>query len=63
MLIQFQRPYWYKMKLTLEPGDIIATGTAAGVGIGYSPPKYLKEGDRIVITIEPIGRLESPVVN
>lgn len=49
--------------ITLEPGDIIATGTAAGVGIGFSPPKYLKEGDQIVITIEPIGRLENPVVN
>jgi 2-keto-4-pentenoate hydratase/2-oxohepta-3-ene-1,7-dioic acid hydratase in catechol pathway len=31
--------------ITLEPGDIIATGTPAGVGIGFSPPKFLKPGD------------------
>ena len=49
--------------ITLEPGDIIATGTAVGVGIGFSPPKYLKAGDRVAVTIEPIGRLENPVVN
>ncbi|MBJ3778256.1 fumarylacetoacetate hydrolase family protein [Acuticoccus mangrovi] len=48
--------------ITLEAGDIIATGTAAGVGIGFTPPKYLKAGDRVAITIEPIGRLENPVV-
>ena len=47
--------------MTLEPGDLIATGTCAGVGIGFSPPKYLKKGDRVAITIEPIGTLENPV--
>ncbi len=47
--------------MTLEPGDIIATGTAAGVGIGFKPPKFLKKGDRVAITIEPIGTLENPV--
>jgi 2-keto-4-pentenoate hydratase/2-oxohepta-3-ene-1,7-dioic acid hydratase in catechol pathway len=47
--------------LTLEPGDIIATGTCAGVGIGFDPPKYLRKGDVVAITIEPIGTLENPV--
>ena len=47
--------------MTLEPGDLIATGTCAGVGIGFKPPKFLKAGDRVAITIEPIGTLENPV--
>ena len=47
--------------MTLEPGDIIATGTSAGVGIGFKPPKYLNKGDVVAITIEPIGTLENPV--
>jgi len=47
--------------MTLEPGDLIATGTCAGVGIGFTPPKYLKPGDSVAITIEPIGTLENPV--
>lgn len=45
--------------ITLEPGDVIATGTAAGVGIGFTPPRYLQPGDRVAVTIEPIGRLET----
>ncbi|MEQ1515061.1 MAG: fumarylacetoacetate hydrolase family protein [Usitatibacteraceae bacterium] len=47
--------------MTLKPGDLIATGTCAGVGIGFKPPKYLKKGDVVTITIEPIGVLENPV--
>jgi 2-keto-4-pentenoate hydratase/2-oxohepta-3-ene-1,7-dioic acid hydratase in catechol pathway len=47
--------------MTLEPGDLIATGTCAGVGIGFDPPKYLKKGDVVAITIDPIGTLENPV--
>ncbi len=47
--------------MTLDPGDLIATGTCAGVGIGFNPPKYLKQGDRVAITIEPIGTLENPI--
>ena len=47
--------------MTLEPGDLIATGTCAGVGIGFDPPRYLKPGDRVAVTIEPIGTLENPV--
>ncbi len=47
--------------MLLEPGDLIATGTCAGVGIGFDPPRYLKKGDTVAITIEPIGTLENPV--
>jgi 2-keto-4-pentenoate hydratase/2-oxohepta-3-ene-1,7-dioic acid hydratase in catechol pathway len=47
--------------MTLEPGDIIATGTPAGVGMGYVPPRYLRKGDRVTVSIDPIGTLENPV--
>ena len=47
--------------MTLEPGDLIATGTCAGVGIGFDPPKFLKAGDVVAITIDPIGTLTNPV--
>lgn len=47
--------------LTLEPGDLIATGTCAGVGIGFDPPRYLKIGDVVAVTIEPIGTLSNAV--
>ena len=49
--------------ITLYPGDLIATGTPAGVGIGFKPPKYLKAGDRVRIEIDGIGVLENPVEN
>lgn len=47
--------------MTLMPGDLIATGTPAGVGIGFEPPRFLKAGDRVEITIEPMGILSNPV--
>ena len=47
--------------ITIYPGDLIATGTPAGVGIGFKPPKYLKAGDRVKIEIDGIGILENPV--
>jgi 2-keto-4-pentenoate hydratase/2-oxohepta-3-ene-1,7-dioic acid hydratase in catechol pathway len=47
--------------LTLGAGDIIATGTPAGVGIGFDPPRYLKPGDRVAIAIDGLGTLENPV--
>lgn len=47
--------------ITLEPGDIIATGTPAGVGIGFTPPRFLKPGDRVKIEVPGIGVLENPV--
>ena len=45
--------------VTLCPGDIIATGTPAGVGIGFTPPKYLVPGDVARIEVERIGVLEN----
>ena len=47
--------------ITLMPGDVIATGTPAGVGIGFDPPKYLKPGDVVRMEIEGIGVLENDV--
>ncbi len=47
--------------ITLYPGDIIATGTPVGVGIGLQPPKYLQPGDAVRIEISGIGVLENPV--
>lgn len=47
--------------MTLESGDIIATGTPAGVGIGFDPPKYLAPGDVVSISIDGIGELTNPV--
>jgi len=44
---------------TLEPGDVIATGTPGGVGVFRDPPRFLGEGDRVVVEIERIGRLEN----
>ncbi|MBU8545119.1 MULTISPECIES: fumarylacetoacetate hydrolase family protein [Roseomonadaceae] len=47
--------------ITLEPGDVIATGTPAGVGIGFNPPIFLKSGDVVKIAISGIGVLENAV--
>jgi len=49
--------------ITLIPGDIIATGTPVGVGIGFDPPRYLADGDRVRIEIDGLGALENPVVD
>jgi 2-keto-4-pentenoate hydratase/2-oxohepta-3-ene-1,7-dioic acid hydratase in catechol pathway len=46
----------------LEPGDLLATGTPAGVGIGFDPPRYLQSGDVVRIAISGIGELTNPVV-
>ena len=48
--------------MTLKPGTIIATGTPAGAGMGFTPPKFLKPGDVVECTIEGIGTLTNPVV-
>jgi 2-keto-4-pentenoate hydratase/2-oxohepta-3-ene-1,7-dioic acid hydratase in catechol pathway len=48
---------------TLEPGDVIATGTPAGVGIAFKPPKLLKAGDVVRIEIEGIGTLQNEVID
>jgi len=46
---------------TLEPGDIITTGTPGGVGLHRNPPTFLQPGDHIVVEVEDIGRLENTV--
>jgi 2-keto-4-pentenoate hydratase/2-oxohepta-3-ene-1,7-dioic acid hydratase in catechol pathway len=48
--------------MTLYPGDIIATGTPAGVGHGMTPPQYLQAGDVVELEIGPLGRLVTPIV-
>ena len=45
--------------VTLLPGDVIATGTPAGVGIGFKPPKYMTDGDVVRCEIDAIGELEN----
>jgi 2-keto-4-pentenoate hydratase/2-oxohepta-3-ene-1,7-dioic acid hydratase in catechol pathway len=47
--------------MTLRPGTVILTGTPHGVGMGKTPPVWLKAGDQVAIEIEKIGRLENPV--
>jgi 2-keto-4-pentenoate hydratase/2-oxohepta-3-ene-1,7-dioic acid hydratase in catechol pathway len=48
--------------VTLEPGDVVSTGTPAGVGFARKPPRYLKPGDEVVISIQGIGELRNPCV-
>jgi 2-keto-4-pentenoate hydratase/2-oxohepta-3-ene-1,7-dioic acid hydratase in catechol pathway len=47
--------------ITLEPGDLIATGTPAGVGAFRDPPVFLQPGDEVTIEIEGLGALTNPV--
>ena len=49
--------------ITLEPGDLIATGTPSGVGVFRQPPVFLEPGDRVRCEIEGIGSVENPVVD
>lgn len=48
--------------ITLLPGDIIATGTPAGVGLGFTPPKYLGKGDTVTISMDEIGVLTNTLI-
>jgi acylpyruvate hydrolase len=48
--------------ITLEPGDLIATGTPAGVGFARTPPVWLQPGDEVTVEIDGIGALSNPVV-
>jgi 2-keto-4-pentenoate hydratase/2-oxohepta-3-ene-1,7-dioic acid hydratase in catechol pathway len=47
--------------MTLEPGDVIATGTPSGVGFGRKPPEFLRPGDRMVASVEGLGNLETTI--
>lgn len=57
-LVEFLSRY-----VTLEPGDVIATGTPPGVGFARKPPVYLKDGDVVEVEIEGLGVLSNPVVS
>lgn len=48
--------------MTLEPGDVIFTGTPGGVGGAFKPPKWLREGDRVEVTIDKLGSIANTVV-
>ena len=48
--------------ITLEPGDIISTGTPPGVGFARKPPRYLKDGDDCIVYVEGVGELRNPIV-
>jgi 2-keto-4-pentenoate hydratase/2-oxohepta-3-ene-1,7-dioic acid hydratase in catechol pathway len=48
---------------TLEPGDVISTGTPSGVGVAMDPPRWLAAGDVVRVEIEGLGVLENPVVD
>jgi 2-keto-4-pentenoate hydratase/2-oxohepta-3-ene-1,7-dioic acid hydratase in catechol pathway len=47
--------------ITLEPGDLIATGTPAGVGFARNPPVFLRDGDEVTVEIDRVGALTNPV--
>jgi 2-keto-4-pentenoate hydratase/2-oxohepta-3-ene-1,7-dioic acid hydratase in catechol pathway len=47
---------------TLEPGDIVSTGTPSGVGFSHKPPRWLRDGDECVVSVTGIGELRNPVI-
>jgi 2-keto-4-pentenoate hydratase/2-oxohepta-3-ene-1,7-dioic acid hydratase in catechol pathway len=51
---------YLSQNFTLEPGDVILTGTPNGVGTGMKPPVYLKDGDVVTVKVESIGELTNP---
>jgi ureidoglycolate lyase len=51
------------MAMTLEPGDLIFTGTPGGVGAAMKPPRYLRAGDRVRVEIERLGAIEASLVD
>jgi 2-keto-4-pentenoate hydratase/2-oxohepta-3-ene-1,7-dioic acid hydratase in catechol pathway len=48
--------------VTLEPGDVVATGTPAGVGFSHRPPRWLRPGEETIVRIQGIGELRNPVI-
>jgi 2-keto-4-pentenoate hydratase/2-oxohepta-3-ene-1,7-dioic acid hydratase in catechol pathway len=61
----FSIPYlihYCSQMFTLEPGDLILTGTPEGVGEGMKPPQYLNHGDVVEIEVESVGSLTNPCV-
>ena len=58
----FEQVAYASSIMTLRPGDVIATGTPAGVGSARTPPVYFKAGDRSACTYEGVGTLTNPVI-
>ena len=54
---------YISQQITLEPGDLVITGTPAGVGVFRDPPVFLEPGDRVRCEIEGIGAVENPIVD
>jgi acylpyruvate hydrolase len=62
----FTIPYliaYLSQVMTLEPGDVISTGTPGGVGFARKPPRFLQPGDVVHVEIEGLGTLSNPVVS
>jgi 2-keto-4-pentenoate hydratase/2-oxohepta-3-ene-1,7-dioic acid hydratase in catechol pathway len=53
---------YLSMAVTLEPGDIISTGTPGGCGFARKPPRFLRSGDEVIVRVQGIGELRNPVV-
>jgi 2-keto-4-pentenoate hydratase/2-oxohepta-3-ene-1,7-dioic acid hydratase in catechol pathway len=49
--------------MTLEPGDLVVTGTPSGVGFARKPPVWMKAGDTIEVEIEKVGLLSNPIID
>jgi 2-keto-4-pentenoate hydratase/2-oxohepta-3-ene-1,7-dioic acid hydratase in catechol pathway len=63
MIFSVDHLVWYVSQfMVLEPGDIINTGTPAGVGLGLNPPRYLVPGDQMRLGIEGLGEQQLPVI-
>lgn len=63
MIFSVNHLVWYVSQfMVLEPGDIINTGTPAGVGLGLRPPRYLKPGDQMRLAIDGLGEQQSVVI-
>jgi 2-keto-4-pentenoate hydratase/2-oxohepta-3-ene-1,7-dioic acid hydratase in catechol pathway len=61
----FKLPYlveYLSSICTLEPGDVVTTGTPAGVGFARKPPRFLVPGDEVTVEVEGLGKLTNPVV-
>jgi 2-keto-4-pentenoate hydratase/2-oxohepta-3-ene-1,7-dioic acid hydratase in catechol pathway len=59
----FRQVEFLSTAFTLEPGDVIATGTPAGIGAMQNPPRFLRAGDLVRVEIDALGALENPVVD
>ena len=53
---------YFSVFMTLEPGDVIATGTPAGTALQFDPPRFLRPGQTVHVTVERIGTLTNTVI-